>query len=143
MMEETGCINKYGASAKSQQHMIKCTDINCCQYAHNMPIGNNHKIFTLPQTEGKYFCCFEILHSDECKGLFSKIPANIACNDAIPGNSVVKRKATYMVNFSHPIYSASRNAYGLASFSRKGGKGKWGQTVEDCSENDELCKGTL
>ena len=69
--------------------------------------------------------------------IFSKIPANIADNDAIPENLVVKRKATYMINFSHPIYSALRNAYGLAAFSRKGGKGKWGQTVEDCSDNDE------
>ena len=49
----------------------------------------------------------------------------------------VKRKATYMTNFSHSIYSALRNAYGLAAFHRKGGKGKWGQTVEDCSDNNE------
>ena len=124
MMKETGHKNKFGASAKSQQHMVQCTTINCHQYAHNMPIGNNHKIFTLPQTDGKYFSCFEFLHSDECKGLFSKMPANIAYNDVIPENLVVMKKATYMINFSHPIYSALKNAYGLAAFSRKGGKGE-------------------
>ena len=102
-----------------------------------MPIGNNLKIFILPQTEGKYFSCFEIVHFDKCKGLFSKIPANIACNNEIPNNLVVKRKPTYMINFSCPIYSALRNACGLAALSRKGGKGKRGQTVEDCSDNDE------
>ena len=102
-----------------------------------MPIGNNRKIFLLPQTEGQYFFCFEILHSDKHKGLFSKISANIAYSSAIPENSVVKRKATYMINFSHPIDSALRNAYGLAAFSRKGGKGKWGLTVKDCNDNDE------
>ena len=42
-----------------------------------------------------------------------------------------------MINFFHPIYSASKNEYGLAAFGRKGGKGKWGQTVEDCSDNNE------
>ena len=111
-MKETGCKDKYGASAKLQQHMVQCMNINCHQYAHNMPIGNNPKIFTLPQTEGKYLSCFEILHSDECKGLFSKITANIAYNNAIPDNLVVKRKATYMINFSYPVYSALKNAYG-------------------------------
>ena len=69
------------------------------------------------------------------KDFFSKILANIAYNDAIAENSIVKRKATYMINFSNPTYSALRNTYGLAAFSRKGGKWKWGQTVEDCSEN--------
>ena len=64
-----------------------------------------------------------------CKGFFSKIQANIAYNNAIPEN-LVKRKATYMINFSHPIFSNLRNAYGLAAFSRKGGKGKQGQTLE-------------
>ena len=64
------------------------------------------------QTERKYFSCFEILHFDECKGLFRKIPINIGYNNAIPKNSVFKRKGTYMINFSHPIYSALRNAFG-------------------------------
>ena len=42
--------------------------------------------------------------------LFSKMPANIAYNDVIPENLVVMKKATYMINFSHPIYSALKNA---------------------------------
>ena len=50
--------------------------------------------------------------------------ANIAYNNAIPENLVVKKKATYMINFSHPIHSALRNEYGLAAFSSKKGKGK-------------------
>ena len=136
MMKETHCKAKYGASVKLQQHMVQCTNINYHQYAHNMPIQNNHKIFTLPQTEGKYFSFFEILHSYECR-LFSKILAKIAYNDAIPENLVVKRKASHIINFSHPIYFALRNAYWFAAFSRKEGKGKWGQTVEDGSDNDE------
>ena len=53
----------------------------------------------LPQTEGKYYSCFEILHSNECKGLFSKILANFADNNAIPENLVFQRKAASMINF--------------------------------------------
>ena len=135
--EGDGHRDKYSASAKLQQHVVQYTIINCCQCANNMPIQNNHKIFTLSQTEGKYFSSFEILHSDECKELFSKIQANIASNNIILENLVVKRKATYMIYFSHLIYSALRNTYGFAVFHRKTGKGKWTQTVDDCSENDE------
>ena len=54
-----------------------------------------------------------------------------------PENLVVMRKATFMINFSHLIYSVLRNAYGWAAYSRRGGNCKWGHTVEDCSDNNE------
>ena len=84
-MKNIGLEDKYGASAKLQQHMVQCMNINCHQFAHHMPTRNNRKIFTLPQTKGKYFSCFEILLSDKSRLYFSKVPANTAYNDAVPG----------------------------------------------------------
>ena len=51
-----------------------------------------------------------------------------------------------MINFSHPIYSALRNVYGLAAFKRKGVRGnrvgQW-KIAAIMMNKMVVCKGTL
>ena len=72
-------------------------------FAHNLSIDYDRNIFNLPQTKGKYKMCFDVLHSNEGKGLFSVVHGNIAHNDNLPAGA--RKKMGFQVNFSHPIYN--------------------------------------
>ena len=66
--------------------------IACNLYGH-ISIMTNSKLHTMPQLSGK--SCFEILHSDLCKGLWVTV-----------GNKCIVRT-------SHPIYNFLLKAYDL------------------------------
>ena len=70
-MKKTGGKEIFGKSLRSQRHMVKCRH-------------HDKKIFNQPEFRGKYNTCFDILHSEECKGLFSVIHANIVPNNCLP-----------------------------------------------------------
>ena len=82
-----------------------------------MSIDNDRKIFNLPQIKGKCKMCFNVLHSKECKGLFNVVLGNTAHNENLPAGA--RKKMGYQINFSHPIYSALRNAYGLPTIGKR------------------------
>ena len=71
MMKKTGGREIFIKSLRSQRHMEQCSHPECRMYAHNLSIGDDRKIINLSQFRGKYDLCFDILHSEECKGLFS------------------------------------------------------------------------
>ena len=56
-------------------------------FAHNLSIDNDRKIFNYPDIKGKYKMCFDVLHSDECKGMLSVTHGNIAHNDNLPAGA--------------------------------------------------------
>ena len=114
---KTGVSEVFGKSFRSEKCIAQCSHPECRMFAHNLSIDNDRKIFNLPENKGKYKTCFDILHSNECKGLFSVIHGNIAHNDNLFAGA--RKKRGYEVNVSHPIYSALRNTYGLPLFGRR------------------------
>ena len=97
--------------------MAQCSHSECRMFAHDLSIDNDRKIFNLPEIKRKYTTCFDVLHSNECKGLFSVVRGNIAHNDNLPAGA--RQKMGYRVNFSYPIYSSPRNANDLPLFGRR------------------------
>ena len=94
----------FGKLLRSQIHMVNCSHPECRMYAHNLNIGNDRKIFNVPQFRGKYDKCVGILHSEECKGLFSVICANIIHNNNLPkgGRKRCDTKHTFCTQFIQP-----------------------------------------
>ena len=131
----TGSSEIFGKSFRSQKHMAQCSHPECRMFAHNLSIDNDRKIFILPQIKGKYKMHFDVSHSDECKGLFSVVHGNIAHNDNLPAGA--RKRMGCQVDFSHPIYSSLRNAYGLPKFGKRKGRGERKRNYDESQETDK------
>ena len=110
--KEKGEKDEYGKNSRCQDHMVKCLDTNCQLYAHNMPVAHDRRIFQLEPFVGK--SCWDIAHSDECKGLW-KISgrAGESVERSSRSGDVQEVKAqSYSLVRTHKIYKQLAEYYG-------------------------------
>ena len=109
---EKGEKDDYGKNARCQDHMVKCLDTSCQLYAHNVAVDHSRRIFQLEPFIGK--SCWDIAHSDECKGLW-KISgrAGESVERSSGSGDVQEVKAqSYSVVRTHNIYKQLAEYYG-------------------------------
>ena len=54
MKKSSAKKDKYGKLAFYQRHICQCKHPGCRIFVHNLPVGNDCKIFDLPQLKGKF-----------------------------------------------------------------------------------------
>lgn len=86
---------KYCTSSRSQTHMVCCENDSCFLTAHNVrPKDTSRQIFGIPEFDK--LSCFEIAHSPQMQGFFTKLSSDTQ---------------RYSIKRGHPVYKRLRSVY--------------------------------
>ena len=111
-----------GKHARRQDYLSVCSHEDCGLYAHTTMMDHDRKILAMPYFVG--MTCFQIVHSEECRGLWTIIGAQ-------------KMTVSYSVNRSHRLYKYLHAEYGLPRQTRKRKEAGGEEEEEEVEEEEE------
>ena len=112
-----------GKHSRRQCHMSVCLSSNCKLHAHSAVMDHDRKILEIDCFQG--MTCFEILHSEECRGLWiPKQSEDVDATRNLPddGGAIFTRRVrgcSYSVTRTHPIYKHLKKKYDVPAETRK------------------------
>ena len=140
--KEDGLRDPHGRNARSQKNMCICSKKDCQLVCHAIPMGHERKIFDIEGLRG--LSCFEVAHSDMCKGLWvcseragqlisKSLHPNDPRNKCDSVTKVKQRLPSYSLKRTHPVYKHLQEAYGRGREKRR----RRTKNMEDIENDDE------